>query len=57
MILSLLLFIDWNQFRPENIFGKQILERTPAGLTILYIVGVGILLVFLGLTFLDRIRR
>jgi peptidoglycan glycosyltransferase len=57
MILSLLLFIDWSQFRPENIFGKQILERTPAGLTILYIVGVGILLVFLLLTFLDRIRR
>ena len=57
MILSLLLFIDWNQFRPENIFGKQILERTPAGLTILYIVGVGILLVFLLLTFIDRIRR
>jgi peptidoglycan glycosyltransferase len=57
MILSLLLFIDWSQFRPENIFGKQILERTPAGLTILYIVGVGILLAFLLLTFLDRIRR
>ncbi len=57
MTLRLLLFIDWNQFRPENFFGKQILERTPAGLTILYIVGVGILLVFLGLTFLDRIRR
>ncbi|MBV9241636.1 MAG: hypothetical protein JO314_06470, partial [Acidobacteria bacterium] len=57
MILGLLLFIDWSQFRPENIFGKQILERTPAGLTILYIVGVGILLVFLGLTFLDRFRR
>ncbi|MFL6375511.1 MAG: penicillin-binding transpeptidase domain-containing protein [Pyrinomonadaceae bacterium] len=57
MILSLLLFIDWSQFRPENIFGKQILERTPAGLTILYIVGLGILLVFLLLTFLDRIRR
>jgi len=57
MILSLLLFIDWNQFRPENIFGKQILERTPAGLTILYIIGVGILLVFLLLTFIDRIRR
>jgi len=57
MILRLLLFIDWSQFRPENIFGKQILERTPAGLTIVYIICVGILLVFLGLTFLDRFRR
>ena len=57
MMLSLLLFIDWSQFRPENVFGKQILERTPAGLTILYIVGIGILLVILGLTFFDRIRR
>jgi hypothetical protein len=57
MILRLLLFIDWSQFRPENIFGKQILERTPAGLTIVYIIAVGIILVFLGLTFLDRIWR
>jgi peptidoglycan glycosyltransferase len=57
MMLGVLLLIDWSQFRPENVFGKQILERTPAGLTILYIVGVGILIVILGLTFFDRIRR
>ncbi|MCA1609139.1 MAG: hypothetical protein LC730_06760, partial [Acidobacteria bacterium] len=39
------------------IFGGQILERTPAGLTIVYIVGVGILLGFLALTFFDNFRR
>jgi len=57
MMLRLLLLIDWSSLKPENLFGRQILERTPAGLTIIYIVGVGILIAFLGLTFFDRFRR
>jgi cell division protein FtsI/penicillin-binding protein 2 len=52
-----LLFIDWSNFRPERIFGGQILERTPAGLTIVYVIGLGILLAFLLISFLDNYRR
>ncbi len=57
MIFSLLLQIDWQKFKPENLFGGQVLERTPAGLTIIYIIGVGILLGFLALTFFDNFKR
>ncbi len=53
----LLLLIDWSQFKPEKIFGGQILERTPAGLSIVYLIGVGILISFLVMTFLDNFRR
>jgi len=55
--LNFFLLIDWEQWRPENLFGGQVLERTPAGLTIVYIVGIGILLGFLVVTFLDNFRR
>ena len=51
------LLIDWQQFRPENIFGGQVLERTPAGLTIIYSIGVGVLIVFLLLSFLENFKR
>jgi penicillin-binding protein A len=53
----LLFLIDWQKLRPENLFGGQVLERTPAGLTIVYSIGVGILLVFLILSFLENFRR
>lgn len=53
----LLLFIDWQKLRPENLFGGQVLERTPAGLTIFYSIGIGLLLVFLILGFLENFRR
>lgn len=55
---SLLLFlVDLSKWKPEQIFGGQVLERTPAGLSIIYIIGVGILVGFLLLTFLDNFRR
>lgn len=54
--LSLLL-IDWNAWKPENLFGSQVLERTPAALSIFYIIGIGVLVGFLVLTFLDNFRR
>jgi cell division protein FtsI/penicillin-binding protein 2 len=57
MNLLLLLFIDWDKWRPENLFGSQVLERTPAALSLFYIVGVGILIGFLVITFLDNFRR
>ncbi len=53
----LLLQIDWNKLRPEYLLGGQVLERTPAGLSILYIICVGILIGFLLLTFADNFRR
>lgn len=56
MNLASLLFIDWSKLRPEYIFGGQVLERTPAGLSIAYIIGIGILIGFLLLTFLDNLR-
>src|SRR6187551_3279795 len=52
-----LLQIDWNKLRPESIFGGQVLERTPAGLSIVYIIGVGVLIGFLVLTFYDNFNR
>jgi len=51
---NLLLQFDWNKLRPETWFGGQILERTPAGLSIAYIIGAGILLGFLVITFFDN---
>jgi hypothetical protein len=57
MVLSFLAQFDWNKLRPEAIFGGQVLERTPAGLSIVYIIGVGILIGFLVITFFDNFRR
>ena len=57
MSFLFLLLIDWAKWKPENIFGGQVLERTPAGLSIVYLIGLGILTVFLLLTFLDNVRR
>jgi cell division protein FtsI/penicillin-binding protein 2 len=56
MNLLTLLLIDWKKL-PESLFGSQVLERTPAGLTIVYIIGVGVLIGFLVLTFYDNFSR
>src|SRR4029078_10672087 len=56
-MLAFLIGFDWNKLRPEAIFGGQVLERTPAGLTIAYIIGVGVLIGFLVLTFYDNFNR
>ncbi|MGB2750884.1 MAG: penicillin-binding transpeptidase domain-containing protein [Pyrinomonadaceae bacterium] len=57
MSLLSLIFIDWSKWKPEYIFGGQVLERTPAGLSILYMIGLGILIGFLIITFFDNFRR
>lgn len=57
MILLLLLQIDWQKLKPENLFGGQVLERTPAALSMVYIIGVGILIGLLMMTFLDNFSR
>jgi len=54
---NILAFIDWTKFKPEQIFGGQVLERTPAGLSIIYLIGVGVLLAFLAIVFFSTLRR
>lgn len=56
MLLFLLQF-DWNNLRPERLFGAQILERTPAGLTIIYLIGLAVLIGLLILLFFSNFRR
>lgn len=55
-IFFFLIQIDWEQLRPENIFGRQVLERTPAGLSIVYIIGIAVLLFFLIVSFIGNSR-
>ncbi|MGI8786600.1 MAG: penicillin-binding transpeptidase domain-containing protein [Pyrinomonadaceae bacterium] len=58
--MTFLLFLwqfDWEKLRPENLFGNQVLERTPAGLSIIYLIGIGVLLVLLMISFLSNFRR
>ena len=57
MTLLFFLLVDWAKWKPENIFGGQVLERTPAGMSIVYLIGVGILIGFLLITFLDNFKR
>lgn len=49
--------VDLGSWSPEKLFGGQVIERAPAGLSVVYIIGVGILLGFLILTFFDNFRR
>ncbi len=56
-MLAYLAQIDWERFRPENLFGGQVLERTPAGLTIVFLIGMGILVGFLVISFFDNFNR
>lgn len=57
-MIFLLYFLqfDWEKLRPEKLFGGQVLERTPAGLSIVYVVGIGVLVFFLLLSFLRNTR-
>lgn len=54
---ALLFFIDLSKLRPENFFGGQILERTPAGLSIIYLFAIAALIVLLLIMFLENFRR
>jgi penicillin-binding protein A len=55
--LIFLLQIDWKKWSPEALFGGQVLERTPAGLSIVYLIGAAVLLGFLIISFIDNFRR
>lgn len=54
--MTLLLFLLQTTWRPETWFGGQVLERTPAGLSLVYLIGVAVLLVFLFISFLRNTR-
>jgi peptidoglycan glycosyltransferase len=54
--MNLLLFLLQISWKPETWFGGQVLERTPAGLTLIYLIGGVVLLVFLFLSFLRNVR-
>ncbi|QYO66365.1 penicillin-binding transpeptidase domain-containing protein [Leptolyngbya sp. 7M] len=56
-MILLLLQVITDYLRPEYWFGGQVLERTPAGLSIVYIIALGILIGFLVITFFDNFRR
>ena len=56
MIYLFLLQFDWQKLRPENLFGSQVLERTPAGLSIIYLIGIAVLIGFLLLSFIRNLR-
>jgi len=49
--------IDWENLKPENLFGAQVLERTPAGLSIAFLIGTAILLGFLFVSFIGNFNR
>jgi len=55
MFLMFLLQLD--KLRPEQLFGGQVLERTPAGLTIIYMIGLAVLIGFLIASFWSNFRR
>lgn len=57
--MTLLLYFlqfDWGKLRPEKLFGGQVLERTPAGLSLVFVIGIGVLVFFLLLSFLRNAR-
>ena len=56
-VLFFFLQTGWDKLRPENLFGGQILERTPAGLSIIYLIGIAVLIIFLLLSFFSNFRR
>lgn len=56
-ILLFLIQIDWEKLRPENLFGRQILERTPAGLSIIYLIAIAAVVLILLATIFGRYRN
>jgi penicillin-binding protein A len=56
MFLFYLLQFDWQKLRPEQLFGGQVLERTPAGLSVIYLIGLAVLILILLLSFIRNLR-
>lgn len=51
-----LLQFDWQKLRPEKLLGGQVLERTPAGLSLIYLLGISILILLLAASFIRNLR-
>ncbi|MFN3329605.1 MAG: penicillin-binding transpeptidase domain-containing protein, partial [Pyrinomonadaceae bacterium] len=49
----MLALVDWQRFRPENLLAGQVLERVPAGLSLLYLVGLALIVFLLFLLLFD----
>lgn len=52
-----LLQIDWEFLRPEKLLGIQVLERTPAALTLIYLLCFAVLVGFLISSFIGNFYR
>lgn len=46
--------VDWQRFKPENFFAGQTLERVPAGLSLVYLAGLGLVLFILFILLFER---
>jgi penicillin-binding protein A len=59
-MILLFLQIDWQKYRPEKLveqlFGMQVLERTPAFLSLFYLVAVALIAIMLWLSFVRNKR-
>ncbi len=51
--INLFVLADWQKFRPENLFAGQILERIPAGLSLIYLIGFSLVIFLLFLLLFD----
>jgi len=56
-MLLLLIQSDWDFLRPEKLLGLQVLERTPAALTLIYLAAFAVVTVLLFSTFIGNFRR
>lgn len=56
-MIFLMFLLQLDKLRPENIFGGQVLERTPAGLSVVYLIGMAVLIWFLIMSFYGNFRR
>jgi len=46
--------VDWQRFKPENFLAGQTLERVPAGLSLVYLAGLGLVLFILFILLFER---
>src|SRR5687768_7558903 len=56
MFYLFFLQFDWQSLRPESILGGQVLERTPAGMSLIYLVGITVLILLLLLSLIRNLR-
>lgn len=55
--MTFLTLIDLGKTLTDKLFGGQVLERAPAGMSIIYLIGMAVLLIFLVVTLVENIWR